>query len=44
MGFKGSLTAGEIISQFINVDENDQLTNAVFIGIGGAVLTTTQRL
>lgn len=34
MGFKGSLTAGEIISQFINVDENDQLTNAVFMGMG----------
>jgi 23S rRNA (adenine2503-C2)-methyltransferase len=34
MGFKGNLTAGEIISQFINIDESDDLTNAVFMGMG----------
>ncbi len=34
MGFKGNLTAGEIISQFINVEESDQLSNIVFMGMG----------
>ncbi len=34
IGFKGQLTAGEIISQFINVDESDKLTNVVFMGMG----------
>ncbi|MFA6334184.1 MAG: 23S rRNA (adenine(2503)-C(2))-methyltransferase RlmN [Bacteroidales bacterium] len=34
LGFKGHLTAGEIISQFINIDECDRLTNAVFMGMG----------
>ena len=34
MGFRGNLTAGEIISQFINIEESDDLTNAVFMGMG----------
>jgi len=34
IGFKGNLTAGEIISQFQNVDESGELTNAVFMGMG----------
>ncbi|OFY38384.1 MAG: 23S rRNA (adenine(2503)-C(2))-methyltransferase [Bacteroidetes bacterium GWF2_40_14] len=34
MGFKGQLTAGEIISQFINIEESDSLTNFVFMGMG----------
>ncbi len=34
LGFKGQLTAGEIISQFINIDETDKLTNAVYMGMG----------
>lgn len=33
-GFHGHLTAGEIISQFLSIDEADQLTNAVFMGMG----------
>ncbi len=33
-GFHGNLTAGEIISQFLSVDESDALTNAVFMGMG----------
>ena len=34
MGFKGSLTAGEIISQIMNVEESPELTNVVFMGMG----------
>lgn len=34
MGFKGHLTAGEIISQVINVDEVESLTNVVYMGMG----------
>lgn len=34
MGFKGNLTAGEIISQIINVDESEKLTNIVYMGMG----------
>ena len=34
MGFKGSLTSGEIISQIMNVDESRALTNIVFMGMG----------
>ena len=34
MGFRGNLSASEIISQFINVEEREQLTNAVFMGMG----------
>jgi 23S rRNA (adenine2503-C2)-methyltransferase len=34
MGFKGHLTAGEIISQIINVKESDKLTNVVYMGMG----------
>ena len=33
-GFHGQLSAGEIISQFLSLDEADQLTNAVFMGMG----------
>lgn len=33
-GFHGNLTAAEIISQFIAVDESDALTNTVFMGMG----------
>lgn len=33
-GFHGNLSAAEIISQLIAVDESDQLTNAVFMGMG----------
>jgi len=34
MGFRGSLTAGEIISQVINIEESRELTNIVFMGMG----------
>lgn len=34
MGFKGNLTAGEIISQIINVEEFEKLTNIVYMGMG----------
>ena len=34
MGFKGNLSAGEIISQILNVAESDSLTNIVFMGMG----------
>ncbi|MFA6769873.1 MAG: 23S rRNA (adenine(2503)-C(2))-methyltransferase RlmN [Bacteroidales bacterium] len=34
MGFSANLTAGEIISQVINVQESDQLTNVVYMGMG----------
>ena len=33
-GFHGHLSAADIISQFISVDESDRLTNAVFMGMG----------
>ena len=33
-GFHGNLSAADIISQFISVDESDRLTNAVFMGMG----------
>lgn len=33
-GFHGNLSAGEIISQFMEIEESDQLTNAVFMGMG----------
>ena len=33
-GFHGQLSAAEIISQFLSIDESDQLTNAVFMGMG----------
>lgn len=33
-GFHGHLSAADIISQFISVDESDALTNAVFMGMG----------
>ena len=33
-GFHGNLTAAEILSQFLSVDEAGELTNAVFMGMG----------
>lgn len=33
-GFHGHLSAADIISQFLAVDESDSLTNAVFMGMG----------
>ena len=33
-GFHGHMSAADIISQFIAVDESDRLTNAVFMGLG----------
>ena len=33
-GFHGHLTADRIISQFMDMDEADRLTNAVFMGMG----------
>ena len=33
-GFHGQLSAADIISQFIAVDESDKLTNTVFMGMG----------
>ena len=33
-GFHGQLTAAEIVSQFMNIDEAQELTNAVFMGMG----------
>ena len=32
--YHGQLTAAEIISQFMNIDEAQELTNAVFMGMG----------
>ncbi|MFA5713475.1 MAG: 23S rRNA (adenine(2503)-C(2))-methyltransferase RlmN [Bacteroidales bacterium] len=34
MGFKGDLSAGEIVSQFLNVEESSQITNIVYMGMG----------
>ena len=33
-GFHGQLTAADILSQLIAVEESDELTNAVFMGMG----------
>lgn len=33
-GFHGHLGAGDILNQFLAVEETDQLTNAVFMGMG----------
>lgn len=33
-GFHGHLSAADIISQFISIDESQELTNAVFMGMG----------
>lgn len=33
-GFHGNLSAADIISQYISVDESDSLTNTVFMGMG----------
>jgi 23S rRNA (adenine2503-C2)-methyltransferase len=34
LGFRGHLTAGEIVSQFLNVEESDRLSNVVYMGMG----------
>ncbi len=34
MGFYRNLSSAEIISQFLEIDESNQLTNAVFMGMG----------
>ena len=34
MGFKGDLSAGEIVSQFMRINEHDSLTNVVYMGMG----------
>lgn len=34
MGFKGNLSAGEIINQVLSVEESDRLTNIVYMGMG----------
>ncbi len=33
-GFHGQLSAGDIINQFLSVEESDELTNTVFMGMG----------
>ena len=33
-GFHGNLSAGDIINQFLSVEESDTLTNTVFMGMG----------
>lgn len=33
-GFHGNLSAADILSQFITIDESSELTNAVFMGMG----------
>ncbi len=33
-GFHGHLSAADILSQFISIDESQELTNAVFMGMG----------
>ena len=33
-GFHGNLSAGDILNQFLSVEESDQLTNTVFMGMG----------
>lgn len=33
-GFKGNLETAEIISQYLSIDESDELTNTVFMGMG----------
>jgi len=33
-GFHGNLTSNEILNQFLSIDEADNLTNAVFMGMG----------
>ena len=34
LGFRGNLKAGEIISQFLKIEESAELTSAVFMGMG----------
>jgi 23S rRNA (adenine2503-C2)-methyltransferase len=49
-GFHGHLSAAQILSQFLEIDESDKLTNAVFMGMGepldnyNAVLRTIEIL
>lgn len=33
-GFHGHLSAGDIINQYLSVDDSDELTNTVFMGMG----------
>jgi len=33
-GFQKNLTAGEILNQIVSIDENDKLTNLVYMGMG----------
>ncbi len=33
-GFQKNLTAGEILNQMVSIDENDKLTNLVYMGMG----------
>lgn len=33
-GFHGNLSAGDIINQFLSIEESDALSNAVFMGMG----------
>jgi 23S rRNA (adenine2503-C2)-methyltransferase len=33
-GFQKNLTAGEILNQMVSIDENDELTNLVYMGMG----------
>jgi len=34
IGFHGNLTAGEILNQLMAIDEHDQITNIVYMGMG----------
>ncbi|HPW78264.1 MAG: Dual-specificity RNA methyltransferase RlmN [Bacteroidetes bacterium ADurb.Bin037] len=34
MGFQGDLTTGQIVGQFLRIDETDRLTNIVYMGMG----------
>ncbi len=49
-GFHGHLSSAQILSQFLEIDESDKLTNAVFMGMGepldnyNAVLRTIEIL
>ena len=41
-GFNGHLSAGEIISQFINIEESERLTNVVYMGMGEPLDNSTE--
>lgn len=42
LGFNGHLSAGEIISQFINIEESEKLTNVVYMGMGEPLDNATE--